>query len=316
MDLTSFFTENRGELLALLSGFFFAFGTATISLGTVRKRGDNGALLTVIATLVISALIWAIMGSDISVFTSQDTVLRGLFWFSLSGLLATVFGRMFLFKSIQNLGVSRAATIKRLNPFFTSIIAVVILGEVLTPTTGSGMGLIAISILILVRGTLKSWSDPDALPSHHGTETRSAMAFAYGPISALSYAFSYVGRRYGVDNINDGAFGTFVSSVAALLFYLIGAIFVKDYRRAFVEAFTNVNRWQLTTAIFISFGQISTFSAIQYTDVSRVVLIQSMEIFISMFLSVAILKTETKIDAITIFAGVLATVGVALIILA
>ena len=104
MDLTSFLENNTGEILALASAFFFAVGTVTISLGTVRKRGDNGAILTVMVTLVVSAMIWAIVsatrGTDVgALFGDADSTLRGLFWFGFAGIMATVFGRMFLFKS-------------------------------------------------------------------------------------------------------------------------------------------------------------------------------------------------------------------------
>src|SRR3954469_9714767 len=68
-------------------------------------------------------------------------------------------------------------------------------------------------------------------------------------------------------------------------------------------------------ACFVSVGQLAQFAAIKYIEVSRVVVITSTEIFISIFLSVYVLKTECRPDLATLAAAVLASIGVALVAL-
>lgn len=301
-----------GEALALASAFSFALSNVFISRGAVRASGDNGALLSVLVTVLVSAALWMAMGASIPEGSGQATLGSGLAWFAMSGLLATVFGRIFLYKSIQHIGVTRASAIKRLNPFFSVLLAALVLGEVITPLMGAGMLLIAVSFGTLLRGTVRSlWR---ARSGGAGEET-ALNDYLYGPASALCYATSYIARRFGLERIPDAVFGTFVSAVAALAYYLAASWFIRDYRRAFREALTAANRWQLLAAIFVSFGQIATFGAIQFTAVSKVVMITSMEIFISMFLAVVVFKAEKWPDRMTIMAAVLAMGGVVLVAL-
>jgi drug/metabolite transporter (DMT)-like permease len=300
-----------GEALALASAVLFALSNIFILRGSVRASGDNGALLSVLVTALVSAALWLAMGAGIPTGNGEASLLGGLAWFAFAGLLATVFGRIFLWKSIQHLGVTRASAIKRLNPFFSVLLAALVLGEVITPLMGAGMTLIAVSFGTLLRGTVRSlWSG-----GRGASEEHAVMDYLYGPASALCYATSYIGRRFGLERIPDAVFGTFVSALAAIAYYLVAAWFVRDYRRAFREALTAANRWQLAAAVFVSFGQIANFGAIQFTAVSKVVMIVSMEIFISMFLAVVVFKTERPPDRMTVLAALLAMAGVALVTL-
>ena len=302
-----------GEALALVSAILFALSNICILRGSVRASGDNGALLSVLVTVLVSGALWLVLGADIPGGSSGAGLLSALAWFAMAGLLATVFGRIFLWKSIQRLGVTRASAIKRLNPFFSVVLAALVLGEVITPLMGAGMALIAVSFGTLVRGTVRSLWSRAAAPAA-GEEVRAA-DYLYGPTSALCYATSYIGRRFGLERIPDAIFGTLVAAVAALGYYVVASWFVRDYRRAFREALTGANRWQLAAAVAVSFGQISNFGAIQFTAVSKVVMITSMEIFISMFLAVIVFRTEKRPEPTTLLAALLAMAGVTLVAL-
>jgi drug/metabolite transporter (DMT)-like permease len=302
-----------GEALALVSAILFALSNIFILRGSVRASGDNGALLSVLVTVLVSGTLWLALSGEIPTGGGGGGLWGGLAWFAMAGLLATVFGRIFLWKSIQRLGVTRASAIKRLNPFFSVVLAALVLGEVITPLMGAGMALIAVSFGTLIRGTVRSlWSRGGAAASGEG---HLPADYLYGPASALCYATSYIGRRYGLDRIPDAVFGTFVAAIAALGYYAIASIFVRDYRRAFREALSGANRWQLAAAVAVSFGQIANFGAIQFTAVSKVVMITSMEIFISMFLAVIVFKTEKPPEPTTILAAFMATAGVTLVAL-
>lgn len=294
-----------GELLALLAAVMFALANVTISLGAVRRKGDNGALLSVMVTAAVALLIWLIVGPR-AVDTTAAVLAPALLWFALSGLLATVFGRIFLFRSIRELGAVKASALKRLTPFFSVLLGWAVLGEIVTGWMVGGMALIAAAFGLLIHQTLAAIA-ADAL---RGTP---AAALLPGPASALCYAGSYVGRKFGLALIPDAPFATLVSAIAALGYYLVAAPFVPDYRRAFREAFVGVNRWQLVTAVLVSIGQVTVFAALTYTEVSRVAMIASLEIFLTTFLAVAVLKSERMPGPPTLVAALLATVGVVLV---
>jgi len=139
------------------------------------------------------------------------------------------------------------------------------------------------------------------------------IAYAFGPASALCYAMGYISRKIAFGSLPDPALGTFIVSLAALAYYMLGSMVVADYRRAIRAAFNNVNGWQLSAAVSVSIGQLLQFAAIQHTEVSKVTMIASAEIFISIFLSVYVLKTEKSPDKLTLIAATIATAGVAFI---
>lgn len=292
--------NHLGELFALLAATSFALANVTISLGAVRRKGDNGALLSVLMTGAVSLALWAAIGPR-AIDAAAASFLPGVFWFAFSGLLTTVFGRIFLFRSIQELGIVRASAVKRLIPFFSVLLGWAILGELISSPMLAGMALIAAAFLILLRQTIAG-----------GTTAPSLGAMLPGPASALCYAGGYLTRKIGLTLLPDAALGTLISSIAALVYYLAAAPFVVDYRRAFREAFVAVNGWQLASAVLISLGQVSIFAALSFADIARVAMIASVEVFIAMFVAVVFLKQAIP-DAGVLIATALATIGVLLV---
>ena len=96
-----------GEALALFSAFAFALGSVAIAKAMTRGSGESGVLLAVLITGILSAIAWGVVSS--SAATSAAMQPASLAWFAASGVLATVWGRLALFKSIHHAGVIRAS---------------------------------------------------------------------------------------------------------------------------------------------------------------------------------------------------------------
>ena len=176
-----------------------------------------------------------------------------------------------------------------------------------------GMALIALSFFLVLRPALRSMASDRGGTAGDDDPAASPFDYVFGPASALCYASGFIARRVGLNRIPDAALGTFVSALAAMSYYLVAALVIKDYRRALREMFTNVNRAQWAAAILMSFGQLTNFAAIQYTEISRVVMILSLEVFLSPFLAVVLFKTERRPDAITMLAAAIALSGALLV---
>ena len=289
-----------GELLALLSAFFFACSSIAVATGAVGGGGDRGAMLSVVITIGVSAILWlAVEGGGMG--EPSPGWWAGIAWFALAGLFATALGRAFLFVSIRRLGVTRASAVKRLNPFFSVILAIAILGEAATGPDIVGMTMIAVAFVILIRDAMaRSGEGLEAPPAD----------YAWGVASALSYAFSYIARKNGLIAIAAPAFGTLVSAIAGLGVFAIAAMFSRHYRDGFANMFRYANRWLVGAGFLISFGQVSLFAALNYAPISTVVMISSLEIFLATFLSVIVFRTEARPNIGTFFAAALATIGV------
>ena len=292
-----------GQLLALLSAVSFAFGGVFISRGA-RLGGDKGVLFSVLVTMIFSFVLWiALEGGSLGQAEAGGRW-RGIAWFALAGILAMVLGRTLLYTSIQRLGVTRAGSVKRLNPFFSVLCAYLLLSEPITGWDGIGMAIIAAAFgLLIYRSTARGGSGPR--DAH-----LAPVLYLWGVGSALAYSFAYVGRKNGLAEIDAPVFGTMISAVSGFVFFVIAAAFHPTHRNNLLRIFSNLNRWLFFAAIFVSCGQILQFAALFYEKVSTVVMINSLEIFMGSFLAVVVFRTERRPDAGTYIAAVLATAGV------
>ena len=303
-----------GELFALLSAACFATANVTITRGSALGDADNGAFLSIVLTAGIASLAMLASGSEPAVASLS---LPGLSWFALGGVLTAFVGRVFLFASVQSLGAMRASTVKRLNPFFAVILGALVLDESMGGWMIPGMVLIFASFLFLARD---AWHRAVAVPATRGNAaTMSTKLFdlglVYGPISAFSYALGYLARKQGLNYIPDPFLGTAVGALAGIGAYALASLAIASYRTAITNAFTRINPWFYFTGTLASFGQLFYFVALSHSTVSRVALISSMEVFITIFLSLWVFRTRERLTANTLIAACLGVIGTGLILL-
>lgn len=293
-----------GQLLALFSAFCFALTTACVSRTTIRT-GDRGVTFSTLVTILFSLLLWLwLEGGDLSALQAEGAW-RPVLWFAIAGLCAMVFGRSFLYLSVRTLGVTRSSATKRLNPFFSVALAALVLAEPISGITGLGLVVIAVAFAILIHAALRHAPDDD--------RRFTLLDFAPGIIAALAYAGAYVTRKLGLAEMPSPALGILISAVAGLAVFVAMTPFSPRQRTNFTAMFRNMDRWTLAAAILMSLGQIALFTALLYEDVTVIVMIASLEVFIASFLSVAIFRTESRPDLMTYVSAVLATFGVVLI---
>jgi drug/metabolite transporter (DMT)-like permease len=305
-----------GEAFAVLAAIFFALSGVTVAKGAGHGGGDHGALLSIILTAVMAALLWLPTASLERLPGARAALYAGVAWFAVSGLLTVFLGRTLLYQSIAYLGAIRASTLLRLNPLFSVLLAALILGEAISGVAGTGMTLIALSFILLLRRSLAAFGRGKGEPQPRAAATETAPSpvhYVFGPASAFAYALGNVVRKHALAIIPDSNLGTLISAVAGLIGFAVSALFIARYRVAFLGVFRNATRWQVAAGVFASAGQLCQFAAIQHIEVSRAVMISSTEIFFSMFLAVYVLKTERRPDGMTLVAALTAMAGVVLV---
>ncbi len=315
-----------GEFFAILSAVFFGAANVFVSKGIINRGAtqDNGAFISILLTMVIAGLMALVNG-----FYRGWPVLNlaGVFWFSLAGVLTAFMGRVFLYSSIQYLGSVRAATIKRLNPFFAVLIGVLMLGEPLTLMLAVGMALIFAGFVILMLQGHSAARTASLSNAPHGAPAKSwakrfreafrsvaNLGYLYGPVSALSYAFGYLGRKLGLMEIPDPYFGTMIGAAVGAALFLIMGLFERHYRAAIYSTFSQFHRWFFLAGVMSSVGQIFYFTALNYSAISRVALISSLEVFFTIFLSIWIFKVRENLTPRVFVAAFISIVGTALIV--
>lgn len=299
-----------GELLALGAAFAFGLSSVAIAKGAKTSSGESGVLLSAIATAFFAGLSWMIFPGPSLAAKGGSVFWLALAWFAASGLMATVGGRITLFKSIEYAGVIRASTARRLMPFLSVLLAWLVIDERISLMAGGGMALIGLSFLLLY------WENRASIRITTDDPRRRAMVsrgLAFGVASALLYALSFIARKFGLEQFASPFFGAFIGSVIALCFYAAAAMVSPHYRAAVAGVFSVPNSWQLLAALLMATGQISQFAALMLTDVGRVAFINSIEVYISAMLAVGVFRTEPVPGVAIVFAMALATAGVVLI---
>lgn len=304
-----------GEFFALFSAVCFAAANVTITRGAREGGQDNGAFLSILLTALVAFTALLVAGNGAA---GPAPDVRGLMWFAVAGVLTAFIGRVFLFASVQRIGAIRASAVKRLNPFFAVLLGVWVLGETVGGMMLPGMVLIFLSFALLAHDSLRApqQASPGAPKAHPRTffATLVNLGYLYGPISALAYAWGYLARKQGLMHIPDPYLGTMVGALAGTLAYLLAAAFLDSYRKAVVNTFMRFNGWFMVTGMLASFGQLSYFVALQHSTVSRVALIVSMEVFLTIFFSVWIFRTRERLNAVTVAAACLGVAGSVLIL--
>jgi drug/metabolite transporter (DMT)-like permease len=228
-------------------------------------------------------------------------------WFAASGLLATVWGRVTLFKSIHFAGVIRATTIRRLTPFFSVLFAYFFLGDSVSVLMGVGIGLMTGSFMLVYIDSYEKLGN-EVFP---GADIPRGYTFAL--LCAIFYAASYVVRKRGLESLPDPYLGALIGSGAAFFYFIVAAQFSSAHR-ATLRAFSQwPGGYQVMAAFCISVGQILQFVALTYTQVGRVAIINSSEIFISSYLAVMVFKTESRPSSLLALAAIFATAGILLV---
>lgn len=305
-----------GEMIALLSAAGFAASHVMIKKGTTRSSTDNGAYFSLIMTALLSGIFFVLL----SLRNGWPAITgRGIFWFIIAGILTSYVGRTFLYSSIQHMGAVRATAVKRLNPFFAVVVGVLILHEKVTVPLVIGMFLIAAGFWIVIRQSyLLSIQSNQSLVKDSGKkagllQSLANLGYLYGPISALAYAFGYVFRKEGLTEIHDPLLGACLGGTTGLVIFSILALFNDRYRQAVKSSLTRLQPWLLMAGIAISVGQILYFFALNLIGVSRVALIASTEVILTMFLSAWVFKTRENITKVVIFGSLTTMIGAAVI---
>jgi drug/metabolite transporter (DMT)-like permease len=262
-------------------------------------------------TVAVSFALFLVFEDGALPSLDDPKLFEGVLWFCMAGLFAMVFGRTLVFRSIGLLGVTRGTTVKKMNPFFSILLAVVILGETLIWEETLGVLALALAIFLLI-------SDKSRKYEHEEENTPKdwmmvAPLYIPGILSCLAYAVSYIARKNGLITLGTPAFGTFVSAMAGIFFYLILAVPFESYRKFVVEGVRNIAPITLAIGASMSIGQVLFFTALTYEELSTVVMIGSLETFIAIFLSVVIFRLEIRPSVKQLAAAGLASTGVSLV---
>jgi len=285
-----------GVALALLSAL--SFGLSQI---LVRKNLDksNFVYISLTVTIMGNIILWPLALT----FTNLNTVNpEGLLLFVFAGLLAPGIARLFYFKGMKTAGISANASIFATYPLYTSITAILLLGETLTAENWIGLACIITGVIFVGR----TINNGDARPK--STSKRGLIVPILG---SLALAFSQIVRKEGLNIYNQPLLGVAVGYSTSLIVYLLILVFSSGTRA------TGFSRKDLQLfwkpGVGIAAGWLLSFLALSQEMVSIVAPIMQTELLFILLFAYIFLRKQEKISIKLAASALLIVAGVILI---
>ena len=193
-------------VMALLSSV--AFGASQI---LVRKNLEKSSYLNVSVTVTIMGAI--VLWPFALIFTDFSSVnLEGLLLFMLAGLFAPGIARLLYFKGMNAVGISVNSSIFSAYPLYTSIIAVLVLNEILTLLNWMGLVCIVGGVIFIGHTMNKD---------NNNIQQVSKKSIIVPVCGSLLMAFSQIIRKEGLNIYNQPLLGVAVGYTTSLIVYLL-----------------------------------------------------------------------------------------------
>jgi drug/metabolite transporter (DMT)-like permease len=189
--------------LALMTAICFGLNPVLLKLGFARKgRSDVAVVVGLAITVPVYLLIAPLVGG----ISFAHLTVPALVGFILGGLFGGGIGRRWMYLAIDRIGASPATAIKNSAPVITTFLAILLLGEHVTPLRWA-------AIVTIVAGiTLVTWKRGAGLRQILNAGVLAALG------SAVSYGVRPLFLKYGLDAANVPLTGALIGAVAALVY--------------------------------------------------------------------------------------------------
>jgi len=285
-----------GVALALLSAL--SFGLSQI---LVRKNLEksNFVYISLTVTIMGNVILWPLALT----FTNLNTInLEGLLLFVFAGLLAPGIARLFYFKGMETAGISANASIFATYPLYTSITAILLLGETLTAENWIGLACIIAGVIFVGRTI-----------NNGDTQTKSTTkkGLIVPILGSLAIAFSQIVRKEGLNIYNQPLLGVAVGYSTSLIVYLLLLFFSNGARASRFSRKDLQMFWK--PGVGIAAGWLLSFLALSQEMVSIVAPILQTELLFILFFAYIFLRKQEKFSFKLIASALLIVAGVILI---
>lgn len=287
-------TSIPAEVYALANAFLFALH----NIFTKKAMRYSNPATGVISSLAINIVfLWLLA---ILLVPMADVTLASLMIFVGVGFFQPGLTRLLTYKGINTLGVAITDPIRASTPLFSAALAIIFLGEEVTPP------IVAATLLIIGGITLLSWR-------HGAMKLGGSAVYLWYPIAASALAgASQVVRKFGMAAVPHPFLAAAVTATSSLLV----SIMVMRYVEKSEESW-QMNRqcfwWFLAAGITVSFAMTSIYHALDLGKVSVVIPLSSTAPLFSLILTALFLRDVEKVTLRIVISALMIVSGVALI---
>jgi uncharacterized membrane protein len=309
-----------GALFAVLAAATFALNGATVRRGVLNATVIQGMAITVpigVPLFFIAALAAGQLGV-IADFTSST-----IFMLSAAGILHFVWGRYCNYRATKAMGGNATIPFKQLDFPLKLLLAIIFLGEVLTPLKILGIGLIMLgSTIAIPRRRGKKASETAPMPQSLGAATPRAPAFVpnytegytFALLSITGYGLSPLFIRMALENsgLGAGIAGGLVSYLAATAVIVLVLLKPGQFSHAL-----SIDRrsagWFGVSAVFVGVSHMFRYTALAIAPITVVAPIQRSASVFKVFFN-WLINREHEVFEPRLLAGIAVSVigGVAL----
>jgi len=222
-----------------------------------------------------------------------------IWYFIAGGIFAPAVGRFMTFKAIERVGVARAVPISNTYPMFSSILAVLLLGESwpLQNILGTFFVILGIVILSRTQSEKSQWRKIDLI---------------YPASAAFSFAISSYLRKFGLLIANLPLMAAVVSATTALVFTMIFQ-HAQGGWKTFVLSRQSFG-WFVATGFAHTTAMLSSFYALSFGKIVIVDPLVSASPVLTLFLSTLFLKELESITPRVVLGAGCTVVGSILVV--
>lgn len=285
-----------GPTLALLSAV--ASGLSVVIVGKYSKQ-TNAFNVSVVVSCVGMALLWplAFLLTD---FNAAN--LEGILLFAAGGVLTPGLVRLFYYGGLQKLGTSVNSSIFSIYPLYSSILAVLLLNEILSLGNWAG-------VLCIVLGVI--FVEASSREINNGVKSsRKNLIF---PIAGgLTYGVANIIRKYALDVYNAPVLGVAIAYTFSLLPFLLVFMLSASTRKEL--SLKRDFRLLWTAGIGQAISWILSFYALSYNDVAVIIPLLSIEPLFVVFFAYLYLREVERVSPKLVASIALTVLGVVLVI--
>jgi drug/metabolite transporter (DMT)-like permease len=229
---------------------------------------------------------------------------EGIIYFAIAGVIGYGITKLIYYKGMETVGVSVNSSIYAIFPIISTILAVLLLNEVLTLWNWIGIIFIFIGVFIIERG----FGKPNSLKKSQHKISKKGLI--YPIIAALTFAISLIIRKYGLNIYDEPVLSASVGYTTSFLFFVLLWFFSKSRNSLSLKKDIRLF-WK--AGVFGALGAGSISFALSAEELSLVLPISQTEPLFVIFFTYLYLKNMEKVSYNLLISTILIVLGVILV---